>query len=255
MHDLRAYWWECSEVGSALAQSSSFAFRFQQCQDVAFTNWAFHISDDSASWVVEELHLHLCALSLGSGAAQDLDNASQNDWFIHFFDLISENRCWLSDNWREKKERARRAMSRGTNPTKEREMEAEKILNSFPSKASAQLVGLLHSYTVAVVVFSYSIPPSVIQRWTTPYLGFASRSEQFVLIVYPGILSFSQFRARWVRNCKNKFASVGPETRPERWIKGFSNKANVACDFILIRLRQRSRLQRVFQCRLTFFAH
>lgn len=40
-------------------------------------------------------------------------------------------------------------MSRGTNPTKEREMEAEKFLNSFPSEASAQLVGLLHSYAVA----------------------------------------------------------------------------------------------------------
>lgn len=86
-------WTDAFGEWKVLAQSSGFAFGFQEGQDVAFADWSLHISDDSAGWVVQELDLYLCALSLGACAAEDFDYACQNHWFIHFSEFLWSERC------------------------------------------------------------------------------------------------------------------------------------------------------------------
>lgn len=77
-----------------LSQSPGFAFGFQQGQDVAFANWALDVADDLTVLLADEFHLHLGTLTLGTGAAKDLDDASQNDGLIHDFSgILTEHTC------------------------------------------------------------------------------------------------------------------------------------------------------------------
>lgn len=78
----------------SLSQSSGFTFGFQQRQDVAFADWALDVADDLAVLFADEFHLHLGTLALGTGTAEDLDDASQNDGLIHdFFGILTEHTC------------------------------------------------------------------------------------------------------------------------------------------------------------------
>ena len=79
---------------SHLSQSSGFAFGFQQRQDVTFAHWPLDVADDLAVLFADELHLHLGTLALGTGTAEDLHDASQNDGFIHDFSgILTEHTC------------------------------------------------------------------------------------------------------------------------------------------------------------------
>lgn len=122
-----------------LAQSSCFTFRFEQSQDVSLTNWSLNIADDSTGWVVEELDLHLRTLSLRSCASQNLDNASQNDWFFHFFYREESWTMLFDQNSREKEifvlktEQSRRQWATFVvqpSPRQKPKCELEKIVNS-----------------------------------------------------------------------------------------------------------------------------
>lgn len=70
---------------SNLSESSGFTFRFQQGENVAFTDRSFHVTDDLTILFSDEFNFHLCTLSLGSCTAQNFDDTSQNNWFIHVY--------------------------------------------------------------------------------------------------------------------------------------------------------------------------
>ena len=72
------------------SESSGFTFGFEQSEDVALSNWAFHISDESSVLNTEEANLNLCNTSSGAcimsaggsltGFANDFFDGGVNDF-------------------------------------------------------------------------------------------------------------------------------------------------------------------------------
>lgn len=67
-----------------LSQSPGFTFRLEEGEDVTITHGSLHVPDDLTASLSNELYFDLGTLSLGAGTAQDLDDASENVWLIHF---------------------------------------------------------------------------------------------------------------------------------------------------------------------------
>lgn len=79
-HRQRAY---LRKVKRKLAQSSCFTLGLQQGEDIAFADWTLHVADDLTILLSDKFNFDLGTLSLGTGAAEHLDDASQYNWFVH----------------------------------------------------------------------------------------------------------------------------------------------------------------------------
>lgn len=71
-----------------LPKPSSFAFGFEQREDVAFAHGSLDVADDLSVLFSDELDLDLCTLALGASASEDDDDARQNVLLVHFEDLM-----------------------------------------------------------------------------------------------------------------------------------------------------------------------
>ena len=66
-----------------LTKTSGLSFGLEQCQDISLTNWALHIADDLSGSFSKKLYFDLGTLTLGPGATENLDYASQSHLLVH----------------------------------------------------------------------------------------------------------------------------------------------------------------------------
>ena len=69
--------------GASLSQSPGLSFRLEQGENVSLSDGSLDVPDDLTRSFSQKLNLHLGALTLGSGAAENLDHASQRNLLVH----------------------------------------------------------------------------------------------------------------------------------------------------------------------------
>merc|ERR1711951_332878 len=59
-------------------------FTFQQGENISFTDWSFHISDDGSVCVIQKFDTHLSTLTLRSSATKDFCDFGEL-WLVHYW--------------------------------------------------------------------------------------------------------------------------------------------------------------------------
>lgn len=86
-----------------LSHSPCFTLRLEKSQDVSFSHWALHVSDDGpVGGVADELDSDLDATTLGSGTSENLCDLGLLDFGVHVCS------CLENQNKRVKAELSRR---------------------------------------------------------------------------------------------------------------------------------------------------